>query len=71
MLFRSGEVGPEGEGPTKAQVLDALTEMAIKSDRSASGEPLMRAVAALEAGGEISKSLMHDVKDFMKKTING
>jgi len=66
-----GEVGIEGEGPTKAQVLDALTEMAIKSDRSASGEPLMRAVAALEAGGEISKSLMHDVKDFMKKTING
>lgn len=62
----AGEVG-DAQGPSKGQVMDALVAMAQKSERAPSGEPLMRAVAMLEAGGEISKSLMRDVRDWMQK----
>ncbi len=61
------EAGYAAEGPTRSQILDTLEDMA-KSGREAapSGERIDRAVSLYESTGQISKSLMGDVIDFMR-----
>jgi len=60
----AGEVGAGDEGLTRVQVLDTLEAMAMKMDYAPCGVRLTDAVAEVEGGGDLRKSLMNDVVKF-------
>lgn len=60
----AGEVGAGNESLTRVQVLDTLEAMAMKMDYAPCGVKLTDAVAGVEGGGDILKSLMNDVVKF-------
>jgi hypothetical protein len=60
-----GEVGGS-EGPTRQDILNALEQMAMKSDAAPCGEPLMPAVALFENSGQLTKSLHQDVVNYIR-----
>jgi len=46
---------------SRGQILDALEDMALKSDNAPCGEQLTRAMALFESSGQLSKSLYQDI----------
>lgn len=64
-----GEVGNGGPaGLTRSQLLDGLESMAKSGlDATSSGHPVMQAIANLESGGPIAKSLYQDVANHLTK----
>lgn len=70
----SSEAGGNGAEYQRAQILDALEQMAMRAGpqgMAPCGERLDRAMALYESSGQMTKSLYNDVTTFIQSSGNG